>query len=438
MIVKNSKKEKNTVTFDVELDAAEFEKYVNGAYLKARSRIMVPGFRKGKAPRMVIEGMYGKDVFYDDAFDNAANDAFAFAVAEGKLETVGRPTMTDSKVTDENGALLSFSTDVYPEVTLGQYKGLEAEKPSVEVTDEEVDGHIERLRKQNARLITVERPAQDGDTVNINYAGMLDGIPFDGGTAENQNLVLGSNTFVPGFESQLVGISAGEERDLDITFPENYGHDLGGKAVVFHVKCNEVKFEELPELDDEFAKDISEFDTLAEYKADIEAKLNEKYEKSAESAVEEQLIDGLIDNLEADIPDAMYDTEVENVIRDRDFQLRSQGLSLDMYMKYTGMDLDGMRAQAKPQAIRQVKTRLALDKIIELEGITASEEDLATEYQKLADAYTMELDEVKKRLPADALSKDICTRKAVDLIRAEAVITEKAEEEKAEEPAQAE
>ena len=180
MIVKNSKKEKNTVTFDVELDAAEFEKYVNGAYLKARSRIMVPGFRKGKAPRMVIEGMYGKDVFYDDAFDNAANDAFAFGVAEGKLETVGRPTMTDSKVTEENGAVLSFSTDVYPEVTLGQYKGLEAEKPSAEVTDEEVDGHIERLRKQNARLVTVERPAQDGDTVNINYAGMLDGIPFDG------------------------------------------------------------------------------------------------------------------------------------------------------------------------------------------------------------------------------------------------------------------
>ena len=263
MIVKNSKKEKNTVTFDVELDSAEFEKYVNGAYLKARSRIMVPGFRKGKAPRMVIEGMYGKDVFYDDAFDNAANDAFAFGVAEGKLETVGRPTMTDSKVTEENGAVLSFSTDVYPEVTLGQYKGLEAEKPSAEVTDEEVDGHIERLRKQNARLVTVERPAQNGDTVNINYAGLLDGIPFDGGTAENQNLVLGSNTFVPGFESQLVGISAGEERDLDITFPENYGHDLGGKAVVFHVKCNEVKFEELPELDDEFAKD-NDFDTLAE------------------------------------------------------------------------------------------------------------------------------------------------------------------------------
>ena len=257
MIVKNSKKEKNTVTFDVELDAAEFEKYVNGAYLKARSRIMVPGFRKGKAPRMVIEGMYGKDVFYDDAFDNAANDAFAFGVAEGKLETVGRPTMTDSKVTEENGALLSFSTDVYPEVTLGQYKGLEAEKPSVEVTDEEVDGHIERLRKQNARLITVERPAQDGDTVNINYAGMLDGIPFDGGTAENQNLVLGSNTFVPGFESQLVGISAGEERDLDITFPENYGHDLGGKAVVFHVKLNKVTETIVPEQDDEFAKDVS-------------------------------------------------------------------------------------------------------------------------------------------------------------------------------------
>ena len=346
MIVKNSKKEKNTVTFDVELDAAEFEKYVNGAYLKARSRIMVPGFRKGKAPRMVIEGMYGKDVFYDDAFDNAANDAFAFGVAEGKLETVGRPTMTDSKVTEENGALLSFSTDVYPEVTLGQYKGLEAEKPSVEVTDEEVDGHIERLRKQNARLITVERPAQDGDTVNINYAGMLDGIPFDGGTAENQNLVLGSNTFVPGFESQLVGISAGEERDLDITFPENYGHDLGGKAVVFHVKCNEVKFEELPELDDEFAKD-NDFDTLADLKADIRAKSVEEKEKAAKNTFDDALVDQAVENMTVDMPEGMIEERMDGIVREYAQYMANQGIRIDDYLKMIGTDMKTFRGHAR-------------------------------------------------------------------------------------------
>ena len=264
MIVKNSKKEKNTVTFDVELDAAEFEKYVNGAYLKARSRIMVPGFRKGKAPRMVIEGMYGKDVFYDDAFDNAANDAFAFGVAEGKLETVGRPTMTDSKVTEENGALLSFSTDVYPEVTLGQYKGLEAEKPSVEVTDEEVDGHIERLRKQNARLITVERLAQDSDTVNINYVGSVNNVEFTGGSAENYDLTLGSGTFIDGFEDQIIGHKPGETFDVNVTFPDGYSDStdasgntvkLSGQKAVFTVTLNYISESVLPELTDSWVAD---------------------------------------------------------------------------------------------------------------------------------------------------------------------------------------
>ena len=394
MIVKNSKKEKNTVTFDVELDAAEFEKYVNGAYLKARSRIMVPGFRKGKAPRMVIEGMYGKDVFYDDAFDNAANDAFAFGVAEGKLETVGRPTMTDSKVTEENGALLSFSTDVYPEVTLGQYKGLEAEKPSVEVTDEEVDGHIERLRKQNARLITVERPAQDGDTVNINYAGMLDGIPFDGGTAENQNLVLGSNTFVPGFESQLVGISAGEERDLDITFPENYGHDLGGKAVVFHVKCNEVKFEELPELDDEFAKD-NDFDTLADLKADIRAKSVEEKEKAAKNAFDDALVDQAVENMTVDMPEGMIEERMDGIVREYAQYMANQGIRIDDYLKMIGTDMKTFRESMRATAEKQARTEVLLAAVAEAENVQISEEDLQAEYEKLGEAYGMKAEDLQ-------------------------------------------
>ena len=427
MIVKNSKKEKNTVTFDVELDAAEFEKYVNGAYLKARSRIMVPGFRKGKAPRMVIEGMYGKDVFYDDAFDNAANDAFAFGVAEGKLETVGRPTMTDSKVTEENGALLSFSTDVYPEVTLGQYKGLEAEKPSVEVTDEEVDGHIERLRKQNARLITVERPAQDGDTVNINYAGMLDGIPFDGGTAENQNLVLGSNTFVPGFESQLVGISAGEERDLDITFPENYGHDLGGKAVVFHVKCNEVKFEELPELDDEFAKD-NDFDTLADLKADIRAKSVEEKEKAAKNAFDDALVDQAVENMTVDMPEGIIEERMDAQY------MANQGIRIDDYLKMIGTDMKTFRESMRATAEKQARTEVLLAAVAEAENVQISEEDLQAEYEKLGEAYGMKAEDVAKAIDVAGLTADLRRERAMSIISESGVAVEK----KAEEPAKTE
>ena len=281
MIVKNSVKENNTVKFDVELSHAEFDKYVNAVYLKNRSKIMVPGFRKGKAPRMIIEGMYGADVFYEDAVNDAAQDAFNFAVEQESLKVVGRPAVEDVNFTEEKGAVLTFSTDLYPEVTLGEYKGLTAEKTVAEVTDEEVDGEIERMRKQNSRLVTVERPAEDGDRLNIDYKGMIDGVAFAGGTAEGQTLVLGSNTFIPGFESQLIGIATGEERDIDVTFPEEYhAPELAGKAAVFHVKCNEIKFEELPALDDEFAKD-NDFDTLDELKADVRANILKRKEEAA-------------------------------------------------------------------------------------------------------------------------------------------------------------
>ena len=378
MIVKNSKKEKNTVTFDVELDAAEFEKYVNGAYLKARSRIMVPGFRKGKAPRMVIEGMYGKDVFYDDAFDNAANDAFAFGVAEGKLETVGRPTMTDSKVTEE-------------------------------------------------------RPAQDGDTVNINYAGMLDGIPFDGGTAENQNLVLGSNTFVPGFESQLVGISAGEERDLDITFPENYGHDLGGKAVVFHVKCNEVKFEELPELDDEFAKD-NDFDTLADLKADIRAKSVEEKEKAAKNAFDDALVDQAVENMTVDMPEGMIEERMDGIVREYAQYMANQGIRIDDYLKMIGTDMKTFRESMRATAEKQARTEVLLAAVAEAENVQISEEDLQAEYEKLGEAYGMKAEDVAKAIDVAGLTADLRRERAMSIISESGVAVEK----KAEEPAKTE
>lgn len=439
MLQKVEKKEHNQVELEFTVSKEVFDAACTRAFKKNAPKMNVPGFRRGKAPRHIIEKMYGTGVFYDEALNDVLPDAYTAAVDEAKLEVVSRPEF-DVLSIDENGVVFKAVLYVMPEVSLSSYKGLSAEKTIKKATEADVDAELDRVRSRNSRQIDVtDRPVAKDDTAVIDFEGFIDGVAFDGGKGEDYSLKIGSGSFIPGFEDQIIGHSVGESFDVNVTFPADYGKDdLAGKEAVFKVTVKGIKFTELPELDDEFAKDVSEFDTLAEYKADIEAKLNERYEKSAESAVEEQLIDGLIDNLEADIPDAMYDTEVENVIRDRDFQLRSQGLSLDMYMKYTGMDLDGMRAQAKPQAIRQVKTRLALDKIIELEGITASEEDLATEYQKLADAYTMELDEVKKRLPADALSKDICTRKAVDLIRAEAVITEKTEEEKAEEPAQAE
>lgn len=434
MIVKNSKKEKNTVTFDVELDAAEFEKFVNGAYLKARSRIMVPGFRKGKAPRMVIEGMYGKDVFYDDAFDAAANEAFEFGVTEEKLETVGRPTMLDAKATEENGAVLSFSTDVYPEVTLGQYKGLAAEKLTTEVTDAEVDSHIERLRKQNGRLVTAERPAQNGDTVNINYCGTLEGIPFDGGTADNQNLVLGSDTFVPGFESQLVGVSAGEERDLDITFPENYGHDLGGKAVVFHVKCNEVKFEELPELDDEFAKD-NDFDTLAELKADIRAKAVEEKEKATKNAFEDALVDQAVANMTVDMPESMVEERMDGIVREYANYMANQGIRIDDYLKMIGTDMKSFRESMRATAEKQARTELLLTAVAEAENVQISEEDLHAEYEKLAEAYGMKAEDVEKAIDVVGLTADMRRTRAIAIIAESGVVAEpkKEAEEKTEE-----
>lgn len=435
MIVKNTNKEKNTVTFDVELDAAEFEKYVEGAYRKARARIMVPGFRKGKAPRMVIEGMYGKDVFHEDAFEGAANEAFAYGVSEEKLETVGRPSMLDAKVTEENGALLSFSTDVYPEVTLGQYKGLEAVKPSVEVTDEEVDSHIERLRKQNGRIVTVERAAQDGDTVNINYCGTLEGIPFDGGTAENQDLVLGSNTFVPGFESQVVGMSAGDERDLDITFPENYAKDLAGKAVVFHVKCNAVKVEELPELDDEFAKD-NDFDTLDELKADIRANAVKEKETSAKNAFEDALVDAAAANMTVDIPASMVEERMDGILNEYARYMANQGLKFEDYLSMIGTDVQKFRETTRPTAEKQTRTELLLAAVAKAENIEITEDDLKAEYEKLAEAYGMKVEDVEKAIDVEGLTAQLRRDRAVALIAENGVAVEKKEEEPAEEKAE--
>ena len=418
MIVKNvEKQEKSTVSFDVVCDAQEFEKAVNGAYLKNKSKIFVQGFRKGKAPRMVIEGMYGKDVFYDDAADDLAPTAFAFAVEQESLRTVGTPAVKGVDVSEAKELTLSFVTAVWPEVTLGEYKGLEAPKAAVNVTDEQIDQDIERTRKRNGRIVAVERPAQDGDTAVIDYEGSVDGVPFDGGKAEGYSLLLGSNSFIPGFEDQVIGMSAGEEKDLNVTFPEEYHEpSLAGKAAVFHVKCNEVKEVQLPDLDDEFAKDVSEFDTLAEYKASVKERLEKAQADEAEADYQNELIVKAGDNITADIPDAMVEEQIDNMIREYDQNLQFNGMNLDLYLKYLGQDLGSFREQCRVTAERRVKTELLLDKVAEVEGIELTDEEIEQEYQKVADQYETDLETVKGAVPLSALTGDMKSRKAAEII----------------------
>ncbi len=440
MIVKNvEKQEKSTVSFDVVCDAQEFEKAINTVYLKNRGKIFVQGFRKGKAPRMVIEGMYGKDVFYEDAADELAPAAFTFAVKDQSIRNVGTPAVKGVDFGEGKEMTLSFVTAVWPEVTLGEYKGLEAPKAPVNVTDEQVDAELEKTRKRNGRIVTVERPAQDGDTAVIDYEGSVDGVPFDGGKAEGHSLVLGSGSFIPGFEDQVVGLGAGEEKDIDVTFPEEYHEaSLAGKAAVFHVKCNEVKETQLPDLDDEFAKDVSEFDTLDEYRADVRAKLEKAQADSAEAGFQNALIEKAGDNITADIPDAMVEEQVDRMVREYDQNLQYNGLNLELYLKYLGQDMNGFRDQCRPTAERRVKTELLLDKVAEAEDIQVSDEDVEAEYGKLAEQYGVDLDTVKGAIPQESVTADLKSRRAADIIFAAGVPTEPAPEEEkaeAEEPA---
>ena len=416
MIVKNSNRENNTVTFQVELDSAEFEKHVDAAYKKNRGRIQVPGFRRGKASRMVIEGFYGKDVFYEDAMEDAANEAFVFGVEQEKLRAVGRPSLTDMNVTDEKGALLGFSTDVWPEVTLGQYKGLEAEKDPCEVTEEEIDREIEKMRKQNARLITVERPAENGDTVNIDYRGEKDGVAFEGGTAEGYNLVLGSGSFIPGFEEKLIGINAGEERDLELTFPEGYhAKDLAGQAVVFHVKCNEIKFEELPEIDDEFAQD-NDFDTVADMRADAKERLHKGKETVAVNAFNDRLVNAAAANMTVDIPTSMIEAQMDSMVEEYSNYIGSQGIPFEQYVKMMGGTVETFRETTRTAATAQVRQEVLLDAVAQAENLEAAEEDIKAEIEKLAQTYSMKAEEVEKYVDKEALAEQIVRRKATAVI----------------------
>lgn len=422
MIVKNvEKKEKNEVSFQVEVDKDAFEEALNGAYLKNKKSISVPGFRKGKAPRMVIEGMYGAEVFYEDAFEDLAPKAFAFATEQEKLKTVGRPNLTETNVSDDKILTLSFEAALYPEVKLGKYKGVEVPRDDDTVTDEKVDEYIEEMRKRNARQITVERPAKLGDTVVIDYDGFLNGERFEGGKAEGQTLELGSNRFVPGFEEQIVGMKAGDEKDIDITFPEDYHESLAGKAVVFKVKVHEVQETELPVVDDEFAKDVSEFDTLSEYRVAIMEQLVKARKEAVDNDFGYKVIKAAADDMECDIPEAMIEERVGQIMQEYDQNLMARGMRLEEYMRMAGMDPKSFQDMIRPQAVEQVRTDLLLAAVADAENIEIPDEDVDKTLQDLADAYRITLDQIKEAVPRESIINDMRMRKANDIIMENAV-----------------
>ena len=436
MIVKNvEKQENNTAVFQVESDAAEFEAAVNGVYLKNKASIYIPGFRKGKAPRAVVEGMYGKDVFYQDALDELAPKAFEQGVKESELRFVGAPSISDVNVTDERTAVFTFSVTLYPEVTLGQYKGIEASRESVVVSDEDVNAEVESARKRNARKVSVEREAQMGDTANIDFDGFLNGERFDGGKAEGYDLELGSNSFVPGFEEQVVGMQIGEEKDLDITFPEEYVEELAGKAVVFKVKLNSLTVSELPELDDEFAKDVSEFDTLDEYKADIRANIEKRRQDEAEDKVRSEIMHKAAENMTVDIPEVMVQEKVEEILRNyaANFGLNSRDMEYAQLLQMMGLDENTVNVSIRPGAQVQVKNDLLIEAVIKAENIEVTDEEVEEYLNKVAESIQAQPEEVKNYFGLEFLAGERKKEKATNLIIDSAVITEAApEEEKAE------
>ena len=440
MIVKNiEKKEHNLVNFTVEIDPKEFDSAVNRAYLKNKKSIYVPGFRKGKAPRMVVEGYYGADVFYEDALESLYPMAYELAVNEDKFKPVGRPTVADVNIGDDKTVTITFESAEYPEVTLGQYRGLEAVKTVQPVTDDEINADIDRMRERNARMITVDRPAENGDIAVIDYEGFDDGKPFEGGKGEDHQLTLGSGSFIPGFEEQVVGMSAGEEKEINVTFPEQYhAKDLAGKPVVFRVKVKEVQVKELPELDDEFAKDVStEFDTLDQLRADVRARLEKGREDAAENLFRENLLQKAIDNMQVDIPDAMVEEKVDQMVEDYSNNMRQYGMTLEQYAGMMGLDMNGFRSTITPSAKHQVQMELLFNKIYETENIEVPDSEIEDEYKKLAEQYDMEADKVREIIPADTIKRELGVLKAADIVYTTGVpVPEEKAEDKAEEKAE--
>ena len=421
MKLNSIEKKDNQATIVVEIDKELMQSGVEKAYLKARKNILIPGFRKGKAPRKMVEAMYGAHVFYEDGLEEIFPQVYEFAVGGQDVKAVGRPSLTDMKINDDDTVTLTMTTELYPEVTLGQYKGLEIERPEAVVTDAQVQAELDRMAQNVASVETVDRPAQMGDTANIDFEGFDNGVAFDGGKGENHDLVLGSGSFVPGFEEQIVGMSAGEEKNIDITFPENYHADLAGKAVVFHVKVNKVTVTNVPEQDDAFASDVSEFSTLEELKADIRAKALEDAQKKIQDTFEQNAVDKAAENATVDVPKALVDMELDEQMQRFAYQLQMSGYSMDAYAKMMGGDMNSMREAFRPVAQKQARVNVTLAKIVETEGLTASDEEMEQEYADLASKYEMDVDKVKGMVPAEEIKTSLETRKAVRLIADSAV-----------------
>ena len=410
------KQEKSAVQLVIEIGGEEFEAAVQKAYLKQRNKINVPGFRKGKAPRKIIEGMFGSGVFYEDAINELYPKAYADAVEQEKLDVVSWPNVEVLEA-GKDGLTFKATVTVRPEVKLGEYKGLTAEKEEAKITDEDIDNELKPYINRASRMVTVEREAQNGDTVVIDFEGFKDGVPFDGGKAEGHSLELGSGAFIPGFEDQLVGTKAGDEKDVNVTFPEEYhAEDLAGAPVVFKVKVHEVKEKQLPTVDDEFAKDVSEFDTLEAFKKDLADKLTERREAQAKRAFEAAIMEQVMDNMEVEIPDAMVAYETDQMVEDMARRIQAQGIPFEQYMAMTGMTIDIVRSQAAAAAMERVRRDLALGAVVAAENIEISDEDLEAEYKRLADEYHMELDQVKAAAPAEDVKKGLAIQKAEQVI----------------------
>ena len=431
MSLQVEKLEKNMAKLTIEVSAEELDKAMEKAYQKQKSRISLPGFRKGKAPRKMIESMYGKGVFMEDAVNSLVPQEYTKALGECDLEIVSQPEINVTQM--EPGKALIFTADVAvkPEVTLGDYKGVEVPKSEIAVTDEEVDAEVKKEQDKNARTVAVEdRAAANGDITTIDFEGFVDGVAFEGGKGTDYALTLGSGTFIPGFEDQLVGANTGDHVEVKVTFPEEYqAKELAGKEAVFQCDVKKIETKEVPELDDEFAKDVSEFDTLAEYKEDVKKNLTEKKEKEARTAKENAAVDKAIENAQMDIPDLMIQTQCRQMMDDFARRMQQQGLSMDQYFQFTGQSMDKMMEDMKPQALKRIQTRLVLEKVAEAENIQPSEEEITEEIQKMADAYKMEADKIREAIGEDGieqLKKDLSVQKAVTLIADAAVEAEKA------------
>ena len=431
MNVKSVEKENGNAKIAIEIEKAEFEVALNKAYAKCRKNIMIPGFRKGKAPRKMVESMYGPTVFYEDAVNEIFPEIYKEAVTDQQIKAVGQPSVTDMQTPEDGSVVLTVSTELYPEVTLGEYKGIEVPKETVSISKAEVDAELGRMQDRNARIETVDREAKTGDTVILDFEGFVDGKPFDGGKAEGYTLTLGSGAFIPGFEDQLVGLKAGEEKAVEVTFPESYTKELAGKAATFQCKIHEVKETIKPELDDEFAKDVSEYDTLAALKKSIEADLAKKRQEAVDRDFENEAVVLAGKNMTCDIPACMIDEQVDKHMDQFAYQLQMSGMTMEDYAKMMGGDLTQMRTSMRPMAETTVRSNILLSAVVDAEGIEVSDEEIEDELKKVAEQYKMELEQVKAAVSAENVKADLAAKKAVKLIVDNAVAVDVSKKEEA-------